>query len=151
QQATNMARRMVMEFGFSDLLGPLRYADNQEEVFLGHSVAKTKNVSEETADMIDKEVRRIIEQAETKAKSILKKHKADLVSIAESLLEYETLSGVEINALLRGEGVVRPDSDEPPEDTAGRKSSVPSGGSKHKDDAKDKKGPGMGAEPQPES
>jgi len=147
QQATGMARRMVMEFGFSDELGPLRYADNEEEIFLGHSVARQKNVSDATAALIDSEVRRLIEIAEKTAHGILTEHKDDLNAIAEALLEYETLSGAEVNALLRGEGIVRPDGDEPPEGSEGRRSSVPSSGAKRKDTP----GPGMGAKPQPES
>ncbi len=148
QQATGMARRMVTEFGFSDELGPLRYADNEEEIFLGHSVARQKNVSDATAELIDKEVRRLIEDAEVTARKILTEHHDDLVAIADALLEYETLSGEEVDALLRGEGVVRPSDDEPPMDSeSGRRSSVPSSGSKKKD----KPGPGVGAKPQPES
>ncbi len=148
QQASSMARRMVTEFGFSDKLGPLRYADNEEEVFLGHSVARHKNVSDATAALIDSEVRHLIEAAEVTARGILTKHKDDLDTIAEALLEYESLSGAEINALLRGEGIIRPTGDEPPMDNeSGRRASVPSSGGKRKDSP----GPGLGAEPQPES
>ena len=64
QQATDMARAMVMEYGMSEKLGWLRYRDNQEEVFLGHSVARSQSVSEETARLIDQEIRRLIEEAE---------------------------------------------------------------------------------------
>ncbi|MDB9704550.1 ATP-dependent zinc metalloprotease FtsH, partial [Rhodospirillales bacterium] len=71
QQATSIARRMVTEFGFSDKLGRLRYADNEEEVFLGHSVSRQKNVSDATAKLIDEEVRRLIEDAEAEARRIL--------------------------------------------------------------------------------
>ncbi len=147
QQATGMARRMVTEFGFSDKLGPLRYADNEEEVFLGHSVARQKNVSDDTAALIDSEVRILIEQAETTARKVLKENADDLITIAEALLEYETLSGVEVDALVRGDGIVRPDDDgSTPDSPAGRRSSVPASGSKPKD-----AGPGIGAKPQPES
>jgi len=68
QQATNLARKMVMEFGFSDKLGPLRYKSNQEEIFLGHSVAQQRNISDETARIIDEEIRKIVEEGEKKAK-----------------------------------------------------------------------------------
>ena len=71
QQATNMARAMVMEYGMSDKLGRLRYRQNQEEVFLGHSVSQQQNMSEDTARLIDSEVRGIIEVAENKARKIL--------------------------------------------------------------------------------
>ncbi len=147
QQATNMARRMVTEYGFSDKLGRLRYADNEEEVFLGHSVARQKHVSDATAAIIDQEVRRLIDEAETAARKILEDSRDDLDTIANGLLEYETLSGDEVDALLRGEEVVRTEYDDiPPE--GGRKASVPSSGKAQK---KDDGHPGLGPEPQPES
>ena len=127
QQATEMARRMVTEYGFSEKLGPLRYTDNDEEIFLGHSVARHKNVSDATARMIDEEVRRLIEEAEQKATQILDEKYDDLVTLGEALLEYETLSGAEVNALLRGEPIFRPDPDD--DTSEGHpKSSVPSSG-----------------------
>ena len=150
QRATGLARRMVTEFGFSTKLGPLRYSDNQEEVFLGHSVTQTKNVSDATAKLIDEEIRRFIDEAEENARRILKEYAQDLEKLAQALLEYETLSGKEVEALLKGEPIVRPQEDDtPPADSqadGGRKSSVPTSG-------KSKKGPhnGFGAEPQPES
>ena len=88
-----MARAMVTEWGMSDKLGPLRYVDNQEEIFLGHSVARSQTVSPETAKLIDEEIRRIIEEAETKAREVLTEHMEDLHKVAKGLLEYETLSG----------------------------------------------------------
>ncbi|MDA1022315.1 MAG: ATP-dependent zinc metalloprotease FtsH [Proteobacteria bacterium] len=151
QQATSWARRMVTEFGFSDKLGRLRYADNEEEVFLGHSVARHKNVSDATAALIDDEVRRLIDEAETKARAILTKHMKDLETIAQALLEYETLSGKEVNSLLRGESIVRPE-DEPPQE-GGHKSSVPSSGKPKKPQKpkKPKGAAGINPEPQPET
>ena len=147
QQATGMARRMVTEFGFSEKLGPLRYTDNDEEIFLGHSVTQHKNISEKTANMIDEEVRRLIDEAEGKARVILTKGKDELEAITQALLEYETLSGAEVNDILAGKGVHRPDPDDTPSE-GGAKTSVPSSG---KGAGKDKKdGPGIGAEPQPE-
>jgi cell division protease FtsH len=146
QQATSWARRMVTEFGFSDKLGRLRYADNEEEVFLGHSVARHKNVSDATAALIDDEVRRLIDEAEKLARKILKDKSKDLDVLANALLEYETLSGNEVDALLRGDSIVRPDDiDVPPE--GGQKSSVPTSGK-----SKTPKGStGIDPEPQPES
>lgn len=145
QQATNIARRMVTEFGFSDKLGRLRYADNEEEVFLGHSVARQKNVSDATAALIDDEVRRLIDEAEAAARKILTEYYDDLVKLSEALLEYETLSGDEVDKLLKGEDIVRPDDDLPSEGS-GRKSSVPTSGKVHK--PKDSPGGGFGPEPQ---
>ena len=83
------------------------YGDNEEEVFLGHSVTQSKNVSEATAQIIDQEVRRLIEEGEGQAKRILTEHLDDLHTIAKGLLEYETLSNDEIGTILRGEPVVR--------------------------------------------
>ena len=83
RQATEMARRMVTEFGFSDRLGPLRYTDNQEEIFLGHSVTQQKHVSDATARLIDEEVRRLIDEAEQTARRILNEHHADLDLLAD--------------------------------------------------------------------
>jgi cell division protease FtsH len=104
-QATAMARRMVTEYGMSDALGPLRYSENEEEVFLGHSVTQRKNVSDETAKLIDQEVRRIVEQGEAKAREILSHNIDNLHIVAKALLEYETLTGEEVKALMRGEKI----------------------------------------------
>ena len=144
QRATQMARRMVTEYGFSDKLGTLRYTDNEEEVFLGHSVAQRKNVSDATAEIIDQEVRRLIDEAENKARAVIEEHRDELEILGKALLEYETLSGEEVRTVLRGEPIVRPDEEEPTKDT-GRKASVPASGK-----AKDHPG-GLEAEPQPGS
>jgi cell division protease FtsH len=103
--ATGMARAMVTEYGMSDKLGPLRYNDNEEEVFLGHSVAQRKNVSDATAAMIDQEVRRIVEEGEAKAREILTAHLDELHVLAKGLLEYETLNADEVKDLLSGKPI----------------------------------------------
>jgi cell division protease FtsH len=127
QQATKIARSMVTEFGFSDILGPLRYSENEEEVFLGHSVTQRKNVSEATQQLIDEETRRIVTEGEEQARVILTEHIDSLHIIAKGLLEYETLSREEIETLLRGESLSRPsDEDAPPPGDAS--ASVPSSG-----------------------
>jgi cell division protease FtsH len=143
RRATNLARRMVTEFGFSDKLGPLRYSDNEEEVFLGHSVAQRKNVSDATAKVIDEEIRRIIEQGEAKARGILTEHLDELHALAKGLLEFETLSADEIRKIIRGEKIVRDTGgpvEAPPPPTPGRRSSVPPAGQK----------PAGGFEPEPQ-
>jgi cell division protease FtsH len=112
----------------SDRLGPLLYAQNEEEVFLGHSVARTQNVSEATAQLIDEEIRRFVEEAHEKARKILTEHLDDLHTIAKALLEYETLSGDEIRALLRGERIVRETPPEEPTVPTPPPSSVPTSG-----------------------
>jgi len=145
QQATGLARRMVTEWGMSDKLGRLRYSDNEEEVFLGHSVTQRKNVSDATAKLIDEEIRRIIDDAEGSARRILTEHRTDLDTVAQALLEYETLSGDEVKALLRGEKIVRTDDRTPtPGGDTGPRSAVPTsrGGNKPA-------GGGFEPEPQP--
>jgi cell division protease FtsH len=146
RQATELARRMVTEFGFSDKLGPLRYSENEQEVFLGHSVTQRKNVSEATAKIIDEEIRRIVEDGEVRARQILTDHLDELHRLAKALLEYETLSGEEIQGLFRGEPILRPDKDAPAEPVKPR-SSVPTSKPAGKRQAKG--GGGMEPEPQP--
>jgi cell division protease FtsH len=107
QQATDMARSMVMEYGMSEKLGWLRYRDNQDEVFLGHSVARNQSVSEATAQMIDQEVRRLIEEAEHAARKVLTDHLDELHRLATALLEYETLSGEESKRVIVGDDIGR--------------------------------------------
>jgi len=141
-QATRMARGMVTEYGMSDKLGPIRYNANEQEIFLGHSVTQTQNVSEATAQLIDEEVRRIIEEAEAKARTILREHLDDLHKLAKALLEYETLTGEEVKALLRGEALVRPNPDDQKPSEGGRRASVPSSG-------KSAKRPGLEPGPEP--
>jgi len=109
QQATDMARSMVMEYGMSEKLGWLRYRDNQEEVFLGHSVARSQSVSEETARMIDQEVRRIVEEGENVARQVLSENIDELHKLAGALLEFETLTGEESKRVIKGEDIGRED------------------------------------------
>ncbi len=109
--ATNLARAMVTQWGYSDELGFVSYGDNQEEVFLGHSVARTQNVSEETARKIDSEVKRLVDDGYNEAKRILTEKAGDLEIVAQGLLEYETLSGEEITNLLQGVKPVREDTE----------------------------------------
>ncbi|PCI01126.1 MAG: hypothetical protein COB79_04620 [Zetaproteobacteria bacterium] len=109
QQATKIAKAMVTEYGFSDRLGRLRFSENEEEVFLGRSVTQSKHVSDATSRIIDEEVRAFIDIAEEKARFILTEHRDELEIIAQGLLEYETLSGKEVTALLKGEKITRKD------------------------------------------
>jgi cell division protease FtsH len=130
RRATSLARRMVTEFGFSERLGPLRYSENEEEVFLGHSVTQRKNVSDATAKVIDEEIRRVVEEGERTAREILTSRIEELHALAKGLLEYETLSADEIRRIIKGERIVRdtgtaPSTDEP---RPGRRSSVPPSG-----------------------
>jgi len=102
-----MARSMVMEYGMSDKLGWLRYRDNQDEVFLGHSVARNQHMSEQTAQLIDQEVRRLVEEGETAARRVLTDNLDELHRLATALLEYETLTGDEAKKAIAGESIGR--------------------------------------------
>jgi cell division protease FtsH len=101
--ATSLARNMVTRWGFSDQLGTVAYGDNQDEVFLGHSVARTQNVSPETMITIDAEVRRLVKGGEDDARRILTEELDHLHTVAKALLEFETLSGDEIIGVMKGE------------------------------------------------
>ena len=112
QAATSLARNMVTRWGYSDKLGLVSYGDNQEEVFLGHSVSRTQNVSEATANIIDAEVKRLVQAGYDEAKRILTERIEDLHTLAKALLEYETLSGDEIVNAMKGIPPVRDSMDD---------------------------------------
>lgn len=103
--ATKLARSMVTEWGMSDLLGPVLYAENSEEVFLGKSVTQNKNMSEETARVVDAEIKRLVCEAHEGALNILKEKKEDWERLSEALIEYETLTGEEIRQVINGEKI----------------------------------------------
>jgi len=143
-QATDLARRMVTEWGMSAVLGPLRYNDNQQEVFLGHAITQRQNMSEETARLIDQEIRRIVTEGEKKAWEILTAHRKELEAITQALMEFETISGEECLAVMRGEKIVRRDDDEDTKGPIG--SAVPTTGR-----IRPREEPGAGGmEPQPQ-
>jgi cell division protease FtsH len=100
EQATKLARNMVTRWGLTDSLGAVAYGENQDEVFLGHSVARQHNVSEQTAETIAVEVRKLIDAGLAEARRILLAHRADLEVLSRALLQYETLGGDEIRHLL---------------------------------------------------
>jgi cell division protease FtsH len=110
KMATNLARAMVTQYGMSDKLGPLSYGDNEEEVFLGHSVTRTQNLSDQTQKLVDSEIFALVEEGLTTARSVLSEFESGLKIIAQSLLEYETLTGDEIIDLLNG---IKPTRDNP--------------------------------------
>jgi cell division protease FtsH len=143
QVATQTARGMITAFGMSEKLGRVRYQANEQEVFLGHAVTQTQNVSEATAQIIDQEVRRLIEEAEGKAKQILTDRLDELHLIAKALLEYETLSNDEISTILRGEKVVRDDTGGAGPADRRRRASVPTSSGQGT-------GPAPGANPEPQ-
>src|ERR1700730_16276308 len=112
EQATKLARAMVTRWDFSEELGTVMYGENQEEVFLGYSMGRQQTISEATAQKIDAEVRRLVEAGLTEATRIITEKRQDLETLAKGLLEYETLTGVEIGELLKGHAPVRDTSDE---------------------------------------
>jgi len=122
KRATEIARNMVTRWGLSERLGPLAYGDEEEEVFLGRSVTQHKNVSDETAHVIDEEIRNIIERNYERAERILKENIDKLHAMAEALVKYETIDQQQIEDIMAGR-TPRPPSDW--EDD----SSTPSGGS----------------------
>ena len=103
--ATKLARAMVTEWGMSELLGPVLYAENSEEVFLGKSVTQNKNMSEETARVVDGEIKRLVCEAHEGALKILKDKKEEWGRLSEALIEYETLTGEEIKQVINGEKI----------------------------------------------
>ena len=130
KQATDLARAMVMQYGMSEKLGFLSYGDNEEEVFLGRSVARTQSMSEETQKQVDAEVKVIVDKSYKNAEKIIKDKRKDLDIIAKGLLDYETLTGDEIINLLKG---IDPTREDPSDDDTGGKTlsgSVPKTGRK---------------------
>jgi cell division protease FtsH len=131
EQATKIARHMVTQWGMSDELGPVGYAENTQEVFLGHAITQIKNISEATAQQIDREIRNFVERGYRRAREILESHLDQLHALARALLEFETLTGDEIDRIMRGLPVERPERPEEPTVAAapanseGRRTSVP--------------------------
>ena len=107
KMATQLARAMVTQFGMSDKLGPLAYGDNEEEVFLGHSVTRTQNLSDDTQKLVDQEIHAIVEGGYANARRIIEENIDELHILAKGLLEYETLSGQELADLLNGKPPTR--------------------------------------------
>ncbi len=112
ERATELARKMVCEWGMSDL-GPLSFGKKEEQIFLGREIAQHRDYSEATAVRIDEEVRKIIGRAYDRARRLIEEHSDGVVRVAEALLEREVLDGDEIRALLAGEELepIRPSSD----------------------------------------
>ncbi len=117
ERATELVRKMICEFGMSEVLGPITFGRRQEQVFLGRDISRDRNYSEEVAYTIDKEVRRLIEDAYDKTEEMLKTNRDKLDLIANALLERETLEGGELEQLLN-EGKISPKADKQNPDTA---------------------------------
>ncbi|MFL6736123.1 MAG: ATP-dependent zinc metalloprotease FtsH [Sphingomonas sp.] len=123
QYATQLARDMVTRWGMSDALGPLQYAEPEEEVFLGYSVNRQRQMSNETAQAIDAEIRKVVEDGYKRAHQLLTENGEQLETLAQALLEFETLSGDEIKKVLAGETIDRGSTKGPSIPSAG--SSIP--------------------------
>ncbi len=102
ERVTRMARKMVCEWGMSEALGPLAIGETGEEVFIGREWVQNKNFSEDTARLVDSEVKRIVSEARTRCHDLLREHENHLHAIADALLERETISGADIDMLLEG-------------------------------------------------
>ena len=113
QQATRLARAMVTRWGLSDEIGPVDYAEDQGEVFLGQQLVRSSHVSEDTSKKIEEEVRKLVVGGMNEARRILTEKNEEWVKLSEGLLEYETLSGDEIKDLLAGKPPERPEDDDP--------------------------------------
>ncbi len=113
QQATRLARAMVTRWGLSDSIGPIDYAEDQGEVFLGNQLVKSSHVSEETSKKIEEEVRKLVVEGMVTARRVLTDKYEDWKTLAEGLLEYETLTGDEITDLIKGKRPERPDDADP--------------------------------------
>ncbi len=109
QYATGLARDMVTRWGMSDKVGPLEYGEPEGESFLGYSSSRPSRMSNQTAQLIDDEIKRIVEGGLDRAKQVLSDHVDQLHTVAGALLEYETLTGDEIKQLIAGEDLDRPD------------------------------------------
>ncbi len=108
ERATELARRMVCEWGMSDVLGPLTFGKKEEAIFLGREIAQHRDYSEQTAQTIDREVRDIIERNYKRAKEILASKLDLLHDLAKALLEFETLDGIEVDRIVNGLKIERP-------------------------------------------
>ncbi len=107
ERATELARRMVCEWGMSDVLGPLSFGQKEEAIFLGREISQHRDYSEQTAQTIDREVRDIVERNYQRAREILTQKLEILHNLAKALLEYETIDGEEVDRIVRGEKIER--------------------------------------------
>jgi len=144
ERATQLARNMVTRWGLSERLGPLAYSEDDGEVFLGRSVTRHKNLSDETAHTIDEEIRSVIDRNYLRAEQLLKENMEKLHLMAEALMKYETIDSSQIADIMEGR------SPKPPDNTPSTDQTPPGDGSKTVDlGKKGKKGPIGGPAEQP--
>ncbi len=127
ERATALARDMVTRYGMSEALGPMVYAENEGEVFLGRSVTKTNNMSESTLKKVDDEVRRIIDQQYAQARTLIEDNQDKIHAMAKALLEWETIDVEQLNDIMAGKEP-RPPKDWTPRNPSVGGSGGPSGG-----------------------
>ena len=102
ERATQMARDMVVRYGMSDVMGPMVYGENENEVFLGRSVTQSKHISESTMEKVDAEVRRIIDEQYAIARKLIETHQEEMHKMAHALLEWETIDAEQIDDIMNG-------------------------------------------------
>jgi len=135
ERATQLARNMVTKWGLSEKLGPLTYSEEEGEVFLGHSITQHKAISDETAHLIDEEIREIIERNYQRAEKLLKKNIKKLHMMAEALIKYETIDADQIDAIMAGKEPHPPADWHDDDDDAGKTKKVKKADSEKEDDA----------------
>jgi cell division protease FtsH len=123
ERATQMARDMVTRYGMSDALGPMVYAENEGEVFLGRSITKTTHVSEETMRKVDAEIRRIIDEQYALARRLIEENRDKVETMAKALLDWETIDSEQIDDILAGRPPRPPKSSTSPPPTGGKSAS----------------------------
>ena len=132
ERVTDRARKMVCEWGMSEEMGPLTFGKKAEQIFLGREIAQHQDYSENTAMQIDKEVKKVVLAAHAEARKLLEENRDALILVAEALLEYETLDGNEVTAVIKGEKIHRepevepPDAPEPEQEEKEQEKSLPS-------------------------
>ena len=136
ERVTDIARNMVTRWGLSERLGPMTYSDDEGEVFLGHSVTQHKSVSDETAHLIDEEIRKIVDRNYTRARKILEENFDKLHLMASALIKYETLDSDQIDDIMTGREPREPQNwGDDDRDSASRTPDVASDGAKDADSA----------------
>mgnify|MGYP003961942531 FL=1 len=140
RMATGLARQMVCDWGMSPRLGPIAYGHQSEDVFLGRGMAQRQDYSERVSEMIDEEIKRIVLEAEAKADKLLSENLETVHIMAETLLEFETLDNEQMNRLMAGERLVKPEKPEKPENDP-VKSDAPNDATESNDDESNDESP----------
>ena len=131
ERATQLARDMVMRYGMSDLMGPMVYAENEGEIFLGRSITRTVNMSEETMKKVDAEIRGIIDRQYSLARKLIEENREKVEAMAKALLEFETIDAEQLGDIMAG----KPPRPPKPAPTPTSGSSTPPGATPTKPDA----------------